>query len=143
MGMMVLIWVFVHALIVELTYDDVIISIWLTFSITAMARVTMTHAAVSSRPSAHSPLDNVSTKYNPIRLLKGAPPGQDKVNYYTSELHIARMAREKQKDKNRHHLFNVEAFGDFDYHHNFYQGAANREMKFWEPEMLRNYTKKI
>ena len=42
----------------------------------AMARVTMARAAVSMRPSAHSPLDNVSTKYNPIRLLKGAPPGQ-------------------------------------------------------------------
>ena len=41
-----------------------------------MARVTMARAAVSMRPSAHSPLDNVSTKYNPIRLLKGAPPGQ-------------------------------------------------------------------
>ena len=36
----------------------------------------MARAAVSMRPSAHSPLDNVSTKYNPIRLLKGAPPGQ-------------------------------------------------------------------
>ena len=41
-----------------------------------MARVTMTRAAVSSRQSAHSPLDNVTTQYNPIRLLKGAPPGQ-------------------------------------------------------------------
>lgn len=41
-----------------------------------MARVTMTRAAVSTRPSAHSPLDNVTTKYNPVRLLKGAPPGQ-------------------------------------------------------------------
>jgi len=112
-------------------------------SSTAMARVTMTHAAVSSRPSAHSPLDNVSTKYNPIRLLKGAPPGQDKVNYYASELHIARMAREKQKDKNRHHLFNIEAFGDYDYHHNFFEGGVNRDMKFWEPELVRNYTKKI
>ncbi len=42
----------------------------------AMARITMTRASVSTRPSAHSPLDNVSTPYNPIRLLKGAPPGQ-------------------------------------------------------------------
>jgi hypothetical protein len=41
-----------------------------------MARVTMARAAVSNRPSAHSPLDNVTTPYNPIRLLKGAPPGQ-------------------------------------------------------------------
>ena len=68
---------------------------------------------------------------------------QDKVNYYTSELHISRMAREKQKDRNRHHLFNIEAFGDYDYHHNFFEGAVNRDMKFWEPELVRNYTKKI
>ena len=47
-----------------------------------MARVTMTRAAVSSRQSAHSPLDNVTTQYNPIRLLKGAPPGQvSHINY--------------------------------------------------------------
>ena len=46
------------------------------FSFAAMARVTMTRAAVSNRQSAHSPLDNVTTQYNPVRLLKGAPPGQ-------------------------------------------------------------------
>merc|ERR1712227_1084878 len=97
-------------------------------SSTAMARVTMARAAVSMRPSAHSPLDNVSTKYNPIRLLKGAPPGQDKVNFYASELGIARMHREKQKKKNDHHLF---------------EGAVNRDMKFWEPELVRSYTKII
>ena len=47
-----------------------------------MARCTMTRAAVSNRQSAHSPLDNVTTQYNPIRLLKGAPPGQ--VSKHTS-----------------------------------------------------------
>ena len=36
----------------------------------------MIKAACSHRTSAHSPLDNVTTPYNPIRLLKGAPPGQ-------------------------------------------------------------------
>ena len=46
-----------------------------------MARVTMARAAVSNRPSAHSPLDNVTTPYNPIRLLKGAPPGQVRDHY--------------------------------------------------------------
>merc|ERR1712080_327416 len=112
-------------------------------SSTAMARVTMARAAVSMRPSAHSPLDNVSTKYNPIRLLKGAPPGQDKVNFYASELGISRMNREKQKEKNRHHLFEIDAFNTYDYHHNFFEGAVNRDMKFWEPELIRNYTKQI
>ena len=41
-----------------------------------MARINMIKAACSHRTSAHSPLDNVTTPYNPIRLLKGAPPGQ-------------------------------------------------------------------
>ena len=44
--------------------------------ITAMARINMIKAAVSRRTSAHAPLDNVTTPYNPMRLLKGAPPGQ-------------------------------------------------------------------
>merc|ERR1711881_258940 len=112
-------------------------------SSTAMARVTMARAAVSMRPSAHSPLDNVSTKYNPIRLLKGAPPGQDKVNYYASELNITRMNREKQRESNRDHLFKIDAFGEYDYHHNFFEGAVNRDMKFHVPELIRNYTKGI
>lgn len=57
-------------------FNWILITIEDKLFISAMARVTMTRAAVSMRPSAHSPLDNVSTKYNPIRLLKGAPPGQ-------------------------------------------------------------------
>ena len=40
------------------------------------ARINMIKAAVSRRTSAHAPMDNVTTPYNPIRLLKGAPPGQ-------------------------------------------------------------------
>lgn len=30
-----------------------------------------------------------------------------------------------------------------DYHHNFFEGAVNRDMKFWEPELVRSYTKMI
>ena len=41
-----------------------------------MARINMIKSAVSRRTSAHAPMDNVTTPYNPIRLLKGAPPGQ-------------------------------------------------------------------
>jgi len=110
-------------------------------SSTAMARVTMTRAAVSNRQSAHSPLDNVTTQYNPVRLLKGAPPGQDKVNFYASELNITRMNREKQRKSNFDHLFKIQAFGDYDYHHNFFEGAVNRNMKFWDKELIQNYTK--
>lgn len=110
-------------------------------SSTAMARVTMTRAAVSNRPSAHSPLDNVTTPYNPIRLLKGAPPGQERVNFYTSELQIAKNNHVSQEKKNRDHIFGVQTFGEYDYHHNFYHGAANRDTKFYDPEKVRGYVK--
>ena len=56
-----------------------------------MARVTMTRAAVSSRQSAHSPLDNVTTQYNPIRLLKGAPPGQVSYGGFLIFNHLNRL----------------------------------------------------
>merc|ERR1712038_226039 len=52
---------------------------------TAMARVNMMKTIVTDRRQPHSPLDNVNTPYNPIRLLKGAPPGQEAVNHYISE----------------------------------------------------------
>ena len=44
--------------------------------VAAMARVNMMKTIVTDRRQPHSPLDNVNTPYNPIRLLKGAPPGQ-------------------------------------------------------------------
>lgn len=110
-------------------------------SSTAMARCTMTRAAVSNRQSAHSPLDNVTTQYNPIRLLKGAPPGQDKVNFYAGELHITRLNREKQRSANDDHIFNIKCRDIYDYHHNFFEGAVDRNMKFFDKELIRSYTK--
>ena len=66
---------------------------------------------------------------------------QDKVNFYASELNITRMNREKQRKSNFDHLFKIQAFGDYDYHHNFFEGAVNRNMKFWDKELIQNYTK--
>jgi len=40
---------------------------------TAMARVNVMKTIVQDRRQPHSPLDNVNTPYNPIRLLKGSP----------------------------------------------------------------------
>merc|ERR1711893_406065 len=99
-------------------------------SSTAMARVNMIHAAVSKKTSAHSPLDNVSTPYNPIRLLKGGPPGQDTVNHYLSELGIAKHNLERQACKDRRHLFEIEAYGKFDYHHRHFDKGSDRFQKF-------------
>jgi len=36
----------------------------------------MTRASVSSKQSAHAPLNNVNTPYSSVRLLKGGPLGQ-------------------------------------------------------------------
>merc|ERR1712179_789215 len=108
-------------------------------SSTAMARINMIKAAVSRRTSAHAPMDNVTTPYNPIRLLKGAPPGQERVNFYTSELGIDKSNRVKQEKKNSRHLFEVLTYGDYDYHHNFWDGGSStcRDAKFYEPEKVK------
>jgi len=108
-------------------------------SSTAMARINMMKAATSRRTSAHSPIDNVSTPYNPIRLLKGAPPGQERVNHYASELNILGKHGRKQDRKDRKHLFDVDAFEKFDYHHNIYEPGVDRDKKFWEPEKIKDY----
>lgn len=68
---------------------------------------------------------------------------QERVNHYASELQITRMAREKQNKRNKDHLFGIQAYNEFDYHHNFFEGGVNRDMKFWEPELVNNYVKKI
>ena len=74
----------------------------------AMARVNMMKTIVSDRRQPHSPLDNVNTPYNPIRLLKGAPPGQEAVNHYISELSIEKKNNTKLSDKERKHLVMLE-----------------------------------
>ena len=92
--------------------------------IPAMARVKLMKNIVSSRRQPHSPLDNVNTPYNPIRyhsclaeqnshqqyfrLLKGAPPGQEAVNHYISELSIEKAHNSKLADKQRKHLVMLE-----------------------------------
>jgi len=108
-------------------------------SSTAMARINMIKAAVSRRTSAHAPMDNVTTPYNPIRLLKGAPPGQERVNYYASELNIMGQHNREQEKANKHHLFEIESYGKYDYHHNVYKPGVDRNRKFWEPEKIADY----
>jgi len=108
-----------------------------------MARINMIKAATSHKTSAHAPLDNVSTPYNPIRLLKGAPPGQERVNHYCSELNILGKHSRKQKKLDDHHLFEIEAYGKFDYHHNIYEPNVDRNKTFWEPEKIKDYVKKM
>ena len=41
-----------------------------------MARIGMIHAVAGVRTNPHAPLDNANTKFNSVRLLKGAPPGR-------------------------------------------------------------------
>ena len=116
---------------------------------------------VSDRRQPHSPLDNVNTPYNPIRLLKGAPPGQEAVNHYISELSIEKKNNTKLSDKERKHLVMLEVRGDirftefispfqacddeYQYHYKLFgQGAgADRDMKFYAPQLVKDYVNQI
>jgi len=113
---------------------------------TAMARCNLMKNIVSSRRQPHSPLDNVNTPYNPIRLLKGAPPGQEAVNHYISELSIEKSNNSKLADKQRKHLVMLEACDDeYNYHYKMFgQGAgADRDMKFYAPQLVQDYVNQI
>jgi len=111
-----------------------------------MARVNMMKSIVTDRRQPHSPLDNVNTPYNPIRLLKGAPPGQEAVNHYISELSIEKKNNSKLASKERKHLTMLEACDDeYQYHYKLFgQGAgADRDMKFYAPQMVKDYINQI
>merc|ERR1712106_53163 len=112
---------------------------------TAMARVNLMKNIVSSRRQPHSPLDNVQTPYNSIRLLKGAPPGQEAINHYISELSIEKTNNSKLATKQRKHLVMLEACDDeYNYHYKMFgQGAADRDMKFYAPDLVQDYVNQI
>merc|ERR1712228_1158989 len=112
---------------------------------TAMARVNMMKTIVTDRRQPHSPLDNVNTPYNPIRLLKGAPPGQEAVNHYISELSIVKGGNHKLDTKYRKHLAMIEACEDeYNYHYKLFgQGAVDRDMKFFAPQLVQDYVNQI
>merc|ERR1712029_1155639 len=113
---------------------------------TAMARCNLMKNIVSSRRQPHSPLDNVNTPYTPIRLLKGAPPGQEAVNHYISELSIEKSNNSKLASKQRKHLVMLEACDDeYNYHYKMFgQGAgADRDMKFYAPQLVQDYVNQI
>ena len=50
---------------------------------------------------------------NLFRLLKGAPPGQEAVNHYISELSIEKKNNTKLANKERKHLTMLEVNIDF------------------------------
>merc|ERR1712209_150182 len=103
---------------------------------TAMARVNMMKTIVSDRRQP----------YTPIRLLKGAPPGQEAVNHYISELSIEKKNNTKLASKERKHLTMLEACDDeYQYHYKLFgQGAgADRDMKFYAPQMVKDYINQI
>jgi len=100
---------------------------------------------VTNRRQPHSPLDNVNTPYNPVRLLKGSPPGMDAVNHYISELSIVKGANKEQADKKRKHLVMIEACNDeFNYHHKLFGDVSvDRNMKFHAPQLVKDYVNQI
>lgn len=112
---------------------------------TAMARVNMIKSIVSDRRQPHSPLDNVNTPYNSVRLLKGSPPGQEAVNHYISELSIEKAHKNKYETKQRQHLAMLEACDDeYNYHHKLFGDVAvDRNMEFYNPQLVRDYVNQI
>merc|ERR1712192_36304 len=112
---------------------------------TAMASVNLMKNIVTSRRQPHTPLDNVNTPYNPIRLLKGAPPGQEAVNHYISGLSIVKGGNHKLNTKYRKHLAIIEASDDeYNYHHKLFgQGAVDRDFKFHNPQLVKDYVNQI
>jgi len=81
-----------------------------------------------------------------IRLLKGAPPGQEAVNHYISELSIEKKNNSKLASKERKHLTMLEACDDeYQYHYKLFgEGAgADRDMKFYAPQMVKDYINQI
>ncbi|XP_040578051.1 uncharacterized protein [Lepeophtheirus salmonis] len=106
-------------------------------SSTAMARVKLMHAAVSKKSTPHSSLDNVNTPYNSMKLLKGTSSlSSERVSHYASELHISKDNRLRSAAIEKKHCLDIEAFGDFEYHHKLFDGPIDRNQQFWRPEKL-------
>jgi len=112
---------------------------------TAMARVNLIKSIVSDRRQPHTPLDNVNTPYNSVRLLKGSPPGQEAVNHYISELSIEKAHKSKYETKQRKHLVMIEACDDeYNYHHKLFGDVSvDRNMEFYNPQLVRDYVNQI
>ncbi|TRY80444.1 hypothetical protein TCAL_03001 [Tigriopus californicus] len=109
----------------------------------AMARVRMIHAAASKRRQPHAPLDNVDTPFDSMTLLRGAPPGRERVNHYATELGIIKKHQEDYNNKMRKHLSDVNTFGDYDYHYKFYNGATDKNYQFYRPDIISDTLAKI
>jgi len=112
---------------------------------TAMAKLNMMKTIVSDRRQPHSTVDNVNTPLNSIRLLHGAPPGLSAVNHYLSELSIEKSHKHKLETKQRKHLAMLEATDDeYNYHHRLFgDGAVDRDMLFYNPQLTRDYVNQI
>merc|ERR1712192_371306 len=95
---------------------------------TAMARVNLMKNIVTSSRQPHTPLDNVNTPYN-----------------YISELSIVKGGNHKLDTKYRKHLAMIEASDDeYNYHHKLFgQGAVDRDFKFHNPQLVKDYVNQI
>ena len=107
------------------------------YILSAMARVNMMKTIVTNRRQPHSPLDNVNTPYNPIRLLKGAPPGQEAVNHFISELSIEKKNNKKLADKERKHLVMLEVKKIFGILYKIIFNLIKPGMWWWVPVPLQ------
>ena len=68
---------------------------------------------------------------------------QERVQHYASELGIMKKHTDDYNAKRRKHVFDVQTFGDYDYHYKLYDGAVDRNYKFHVPELIADYVRKI
>merc|ERR1712210_294107 len=102
---------------------------------TAMARVNLMKNIVTSRRQPHTPLDNVNTPYNPIRLLKGHLPARRRSTTTSASSPSSRAATTSLTPNTASTM--IEACEDeYNYHHKLFgQGAVDRDFQFHNPQL--------
>lgn len=69
---------------------------------------------------------------------------QERVNHYASELGIVKGHSEKYKRNVAKHVADVINIPrSHDYHYKLYEGSADRNYKFYNPDLINDYTRHI
>ncbi len=77
--------------------------------------------------------------------LKPVSSSQERVNHYAKELSSIRKHQSDYRNALDRHVFEVNTgYTDaFDYHHNLYKGAPDLNYKFYVPELVADYVRRI
>ena len=103
----------------------------------------MLNTVTSRADLPHSLADNQQTHYNSVRLLKGAVPGRQQVQHYTTELAILRNSKQFSARCQADHLDQVLT-GNFSWClSSTGLGGITADQKFYDPERVKDYTGSI